>query len=178
MTILPEIEARAKKIKLIAMDVDGVLTGGEIIFVNSSEEIKIWNVRDGMAFHLAHRTGAGIKFAWITGRSSKQVEERAAEMGIHVLQQNCMKKKEALEDILRKFNIQPDETAYLGDDLVDVPVFRTVGLSVCPSDACEEVKKEAHYMSGLAGGKGVLREVVEIVLKSRGLWGRATEGYL
>jgi 3-deoxy-D-manno-octulosonate 8-phosphate phosphatase (KDO 8-P phosphatase) len=173
-----KLEALAKKIKLIGMDIDGVLTGGEIIVLDSNEEIKIWNVKDRFGFHLMHRSGANIPFAWITGRESKQVSDRAKEIGIQALYQNCMSKQKAMQEILSRFNLKPEEAAFLGDDLVDVPVLRFVGLSVCPADAPEEVKKEVDYISPYPGGKGVLREVVELVLKSQGFWEKATEGYI
>jgi 3-deoxy-D-manno-octulosonate 8-phosphate phosphatase (KDO 8-P phosphatase) len=173
-----EILKKAKKIKLIAMDVDGVLTGGEIIIFDSGGEIKMWNVKDRLGFHLVKRSGSGIKLAWITGRASKQVADRAKEIGIDEFYQDCMYKKDAILEILKKYNIKPEESVFIGDDLIDIPVFRIVGLSVCPSDAPAEVKKEADYISPLAGGKGLLREVAEMVLKERGFWKAAVKGYI
>jgi 3-deoxy-D-manno-octulosonate 8-phosphate phosphatase (KDO 8-P phosphatase) len=173
-----KIQQKAKKIKLIAMDIDGVLTGGEIIVLDSQEEVKIWNVKDRFAFHLVQRGKINIKFAWITGRHSQQVLDRAREIDIEVLYQNCMKKKEALQEIARRFGLSAAEIAFIGDDLVDVSPLRYAGLAVCPSDALPEVIKEVDYVTSVPGGKGVLREVVDLVLKSQGLWKRATEGYL
>ena len=169
---------KLKKIKLIAMDVDGVLTSGEIIVFDTGGEIKIWNVKDRLSFHLVQRSGADIKFAWITGRASKQVADRAAEIGIDEFYQGCMHKKEAMDEILKKRSLRPDEVVYIGDDLIDIPVLRMVGLSVCPKDAPEEVKKETDYISSCDGGKGVLREITEAVLKARGLWKAAVKGYI
>ena len=173
-----ELLRRAGKIRLMGMDIDGVLTGGEIIVLESREEVKIWNVKDRFAFYLSRRAGDALVFAWITGRKSRQVSDRAKEIGIHELVQDCMKKREAMEQILSRNGISPEEAVFIGDDLVDVPVFRSVGLAICPADAPDEVKKEAHYISPYAGGKGVLRDAVELVLKARGLWPKATEGYL
>jgi 3-deoxy-D-manno-octulosonate 8-phosphate phosphatase (KDO 8-P phosphatase) len=178
MKTISQLKKIAKNIRLVAMDVDGVLTGGEVIVLDSKEEVKVWNVKDGFAFHLAHRSGAGITFAWITGRKSRQVQDRARESRIEILYQNCMTKRQAMEEIIRKLKIQPSQAAYLGDDLVDIPVFRYVGLSICPADAPAEVKKEADYVSPFEGGKGVLREAVELVLKAQGHWAQATKGYL
>jgi 3-deoxy-D-manno-octulosonate 8-phosphate phosphatase (KDO 8-P phosphatase) len=172
------VQKLARNIRLIAMDVDGVLTGGEIIVLDSQEEIKFWNVKDRFAFHLVHRSMADIKFAWITGRKSNQVADRAKECGIDRVCQNCMKKKDALDELAREWGLKPEEVLFVGDDLVDIPPFRYAGFAVCPSDAPDEVKEEADYISSFAGGKGVLREVVEIVLKARGLWQKATEGYI
>jgi len=172
------ILTKAKKIKLIAMDVDGVLTGGEIIIFDSGGEIKVWNVKDRLAFHLVRRSGAGIKLAWITGRASQQVSDRAKEIGIDEFYQDCMHKKDAILEILAKHNIKPEEALFIGDDLIDIPVFRIVGLSVCPSDAPGEVKKEADYVSPLPGGKGIFREAAELALKARGFWKAAVKGYI
>jgi len=170
--------SKAKKIKLIAMDVDGVLTGGEILIFDSGGEIKIWNVKDRLAFHLVQRSGADIKFAWITGRSSRQVSDRAKEIGIDEFYQGCMHKRKAMDEILKKHSLKPDQAVYIGDDLIDIPVLKVAGLSVCPNDAPEEVKKEVDYVSPLAGGRGVLREIVEAVLKARGLWKAAVKVYI
>lgn len=172
------LTAKAKKIKMIVMDVDGVLTGGEILIFDSGGEIKIWNVKDRLAFHLVHRSGSGIKLAWITGRSSQQVADRAKEIGIDEFYQGVMEKKTAYEEILRNNKLKPEETVFIGDDLIDIPVLKLAGLSVCPKDAPEEVKKAVDYISPLAGGKGVLREVVELVLKTRGFWKAAVKGYI
>jgi 3-deoxy-D-manno-octulosonate 8-phosphate phosphatase (KDO 8-P phosphatase) len=160
------------KIKLIATDVDGVLTRGEIIFTENGKEIKIWNVRDGLAFTILKKLGT-LKIAWITGRSSQSVEDRSKEMGVHYLIQNCLIKKNALDILLRNENITKEEIAYIGDDLLDVPVLKEVGFSVCPSDGVPEAKKAAKYIAKARGGEGVFRETVELILKSQGLWEKA-----
>lgn len=177
MEISEDIRNRAKKIKLIAMDVDGVLTGGEIIVLDGGNEIKIWNVKDRMGFHLVHLCGAPLEIAWITGRKSRQVAQRAKEIKVQHVYQDCMKKAPVLEQILKKTRILPEEVVYIGDDLIDIPVFKMVGWSVCPCDAPEEVKKAVNTISSIAGGKGIAREVIEIVLKSQGLWDTATRDY-
>jgi 3-deoxy-D-manno-octulosonate 8-phosphate phosphatase (KDO 8-P phosphatase) len=178
MKLSKKLSSLAKNIQLIAMDVDGVLTGGEIIVLDSGKEIKIWNVKDGFGFHLAKLSSAGLKFAWITGGKSDAVRNRSKALGIDILYQECMRKKEAIIEISRKLKVPLKQTLFIGDDLLDIPVFRSVGFSVCPSDAPYEVKKEVDYISKIPGGKGVVREVVEIVLKSRGLWKKATDIYL
>jgi 3-deoxy-D-manno-octulosonate 8-phosphate phosphatase (KDO 8-P phosphatase) len=172
------VNSKAEKIKLIAMDVDGVLTGGEIIVLSSGEEVKIWSVKDGFAFHYAKRNNTGLKFAWITGRNSKQVSDRAKESKIDFLYQGCMSKLIAVNEIARKMNISLNQIAYIGDDLVDIPVLKRAGLSFCPADAPLEVKKAAYVISKTKGGKGILKEVVDIVLKSQGLWNKAVGEYL
>jgi len=178
MSINSKIKSLAKKIKLIAMDVDGVLTGGEIILLDSKRELKIWNVKDGFGFHLAQLSGDGIQFAWITAGESEQVKIRSEMLKIDVVYQGSFRKKEAIIEITNNLKIKPEETLFIGDDLLDIPVFRYVGFSICPQDAPEEVKREVDYISKIPGGKGVVREVVEIVLKARGLWEKATEQYL
>ncbi len=169
---------KAKKIKLVGMDIDGVLTGGEIIVLSSGEEVKIWDVKDRFGFTLAHKSGIGIKFVWITGRKSKEIEKHAEELGINCVYQNCYDKLLAYKEILKKFSLKPDEIVYIGDDLMDLPVLKRVGLSVCPIDAPEELKKTVDYVSPLPGGKGVFREVIEMVLKAKGLWHKTVSEYL
>jgi len=178
MKLSGKLLSKLNKIKLIAMDVDGVLTNGEIIIFDSGAETKIWNVKDRLGFHLVQRSGADIKLAWITGRASKQVADRAREIGIDEFYQGCMRKRPAMEMILKKYSLKPEQAVFIGDDLIDIPVLKMVGLGVCPKDAPEEVKKEADYISPHAGGKGVLREIVEAVLKARGFWKAAVKGYI
>lgn len=173
----PDIIERAKKIRLIGMDVDGVLTAGEIIVLDSQEEVKIWNVKDRMGFHLLRLSGAGIKLAWITGRKSRQVEDRARECGVDAVHQDCMSKKKVMDELLGRFGLSPDQVLFVGDDLIDVPVMKYVGLAVCPSDACDEARAAAHYVSPVAGGRGIAREIIEIVLKAQGAWDKAVERY-
>ncbi|MDR3281721.1 MAG: HAD hydrolase family protein [Endomicrobium sp.] len=160
---------KAKNIKLLAFDVDGVLTRGEIIF-NNGEEMKIWNVKDGVGFVELLRVLPKIKTAWITGRKSVQIEKRAIEMNINYVIQNCMNKKVAFEKILKKNRFEAFEAAYIGDDMVDIPVLKIVGLSLCPVDACNEVKKRVDLVSILKGGEGVAREVIELIIKAKGKW--------
>lgn len=165
-----EIVRRAKKIKLFAMDVDGVLTDGSIIILNSGEEVKFWNVRDRIGFFMLNRSGADFKLAWITGRESPQVETRAHELHVHSLYQKSEDKGKALNEILRRFNLKPEEVLFIGDDLVDLPALKIAGLSVCPSDAADTVKAACHWVTKFPGGRGVFRETVDVVLKAQGLW--------
>ncbi len=162
-----EIERRAKKVKLLAMDVDGVLTDGKIIILDSGEEVKEWNVKDRIGFFIMKR--AGFPLAWITGRKSKQVESRAAEIGAS-LRQHADHKGKSLEEVTGELNLRLDQTLFIGDDLVDLPALRRAGLSVCPADAHDEVKKAVHWVARSPGGKGVFREVADAVLKAQGLW--------
>jgi 3-deoxy-D-manno-octulosonate 8-phosphate phosphatase (KDO 8-P phosphatase) len=160
----------AKNIKLIATDVDGVLTAGEVIILENGEEVKIWNVKDRLAIRLVKQYLPDIKLAWITGRKSKQVELRAKELDIDYLIQECKDKKKEIVKIANKMNIESSQIAYIGDDIIDLAVLNSVGVSICPKDAVDEVKKIAKYISKYDGGKGVLREAIEIVLKANNLW--------
>lgn len=162
----------AQKIKLIAMDIDGVLTAGELIILDSGEEVKIWNIKDRFAFTLLRNANLGIKLMWVTARQSKQVEIRSQELKIDYLYQNQPNKLQAIKEVMIKEGIDFTAVAYIGDDLLDVPALQKVGFSVCPKDAPEEVKKAVKYVSKYCGGKGVFREVVEIIIKSYGKWSK------
>jgi 3-deoxy-D-manno-octulosonate 8-phosphate phosphatase (KDO 8-P phosphatase) len=172
-----EILEKAKNIKLLACDVDGVLTRGEIIVFNNKEEIKIWNVKDGMGYNLLSKTSPRIKTAWITGRGSVQVETHAAEMKIDYLVQNCTNKKKAIETIAQKEKLDLSQIAYIGDDVIDICVLKIVGLSSCPADACFDAKEVAGFVSSLNAGEGLAREMIEIIIKSLGEWGKILERY-
>lgn len=172
-----EIFNKAKKIKIIASDVDGVLTDGRIIILNSGEEIKFWDAYDRFAFTLLRVFAKNLKIAWITGRISPQVEARAKEVGVHYLYQKCMDKISAVNEILRKENIKIDEVAFIGDDLVDLPVLLKCGFSVCPKNAPEDVRKAADYITAASSGRGVFRAAVEIIFKSQGIWQKVLEKY-
>jgi 3-deoxy-D-manno-octulosonate 8-phosphate phosphatase (KDO 8-P phosphatase) len=152
------------------MDVDGVLTDGSIIVLNSGEEVKFWNVKDRIGFFMLRRTRTPFSIAWITGRKSLQVKARAREIGVAALYQNCEDKGEAFVKTVRKLGLKPENGLYIGDDLVDLPALRLAGLAVCPQDAHEAVKNACHWVTQSLGGRGVFREVVDVVLKSQGLW--------
>jgi 3-deoxy-D-manno-octulosonate 8-phosphate phosphatase (KDO 8-P phosphatase) len=169
------LNKKAKNIKLIACDVDGVLTRGEIIILNCGEEVKIWNVKDGLGYHELTKVFPRIKTAWITGRESEQVKRRAESLGVDYLVQNCVCKKAAFDAILKESGIKASETVYIGDDIVDIPVLKLAGLPVCPQDAVQEVKKHADMVSAFKGGEGVVRDVIELVLKAKGEWKKVLE---
>ncbi|OGS25431.1 MAG: hypothetical protein A2297_00660 [Elusimicrobia bacterium RIFOXYB2_FULL_48_7] len=161
---------RAKKIKLIAMDLDGVLTKGEMIVLESGEEVKAWDIRDRLAFTLLKKSGLGIELAWITGRASKQVEMRAAELKIKYFYQGVPDKLVPYNEIMKTGSYEAAQVAFLGDDWLDIPILKRAGLAICPKDAAAEAKKHAHYISKYNGGYGVLREAVEIILKAQGAY--------
>ncbi|GHT60943.1 hypothetical protein AGMMS50222_06460 [Endomicrobiia bacterium] len=171
------ITQKAKNIKLLACDIDGVLTRGEIIVLSNGEEIKIWSVKDGMGYNELFKTFPRIETAWISGRKSLQNEKRAKTLKIDYLMQDCTNKKEALKEILDKSGIDVGEVAYIGDDVIDIPVLKAVGFSACPIDACKDVKKTVDYISSFKGGEGTVREVIEIVMQSKGEWKKALDRY-
>lgn len=160
---------RAKGIKLFVLDVDGVLTDGNIILNDDGVESKNFNVRDGMGISIAIRKG--YEFAIISGRYSKVTERRAAELGIREVFQNAGDKLKVFHSVLAKFGLKPEESAFMGDDINDLPILRVCGFSSSPSDADEHVVEEAKFVSSKAGGDGAVREMVELVLEAQKNWG-------
>ena len=169
---------KAKNIKLLACDIDGVLTRGEITIFNDGEEIKIWNVKDGMGFSILSKTSPRIKTAWITGRQSRQAEKRMKDLKIDYLVSNCSNKKEALDKISKENGFDISEVAYIGDDIIDIVALKAVGFSACPKDACEDVKNCVNYISSFNGGEGAAREIIEKILKAKSEWQRILGTYV
>lgn len=162
------LEAKAKKIKLLILDVDGVMTDGSIILDNEGNEFKRFHVRDGHGIKMIQR--AGIPVAIITGRKSKVVEIRAAELGIKEVHQKIYKKSAVFDDMLKKYNCKDENTAFMGDDVVDQELLKRAGLTAAPADAEEEAKKLADIVTKRGGGRGAVREFIDIILKASGLW--------
>ncbi len=156
---------------------DGVLTGGEIIILNSGEEIKIWSVKDRMGLAMLRDSKLSVKLAWVTARKSRQVAVRAKELGIHFLFQRCLDKWQAVQQCARKLNLRPDQIAYVGDDMVDLNTLKHVGLAVCPPESPDELKKVCHLTTKTPSGKGVIREVIDLLIKSQGAWKKTISGF-
>lgn len=154
-----------KKVKLLIMDVDGVLTDGGVI-LGKNEELKCFNIHDGMGIAIARKSS--IKTGIITNRKSAAVEKRAKELRIDFVFQGCAKKLDALERMLNSENLNYENVCYIGDDIIDIPVFRKVGFSAAVHDAPDIVKKEADYTAKKNGGKGAVREIIEHILKAQG----------
>lgn len=150
------------------MDVDGVLTDGRIIYTNSGDEMKFFDVTDGMGLSLFSR--AGLKTAILTAKKSKIVTKRAKDLHIDKSYQNALCKADAYEKILSDFRVIPEEVCFIGDDLVDLPVLKKAGLAVAVSNAAPEVIEAAHYVTSKGGGRGAVREIIEIILKAQGKW--------
>lgn len=151
------------------MDVDGVLTDGSILILNSGEEVKVWDVKDRIGLFVLKQFKNRFSVAWITGRKSPQVAARAREVGVAALVQKCDHKGLALEKTLKKLSLRSEECLFIGDDLVDLPAFRRAGLAVCPADAHPAVRRVCDWVTRAPGGKGAVREVVDAVLEAQGL---------
>lgn len=163
-----QITGIAKGIKLLILDVDGVLTDGSIILDNNGNEVKAFHVRDGHGIKMLIRSGVNV--AIITGRHSKVVERRAHELGITEVFQKSRDKTIAYRELLERYDLDDREVAYVGDDIVDIPIMTRAGLSVAVADATEETKKSAGMIAKNRGGRGAVREVAELILKAKGLW--------
>jgi 3-deoxy-D-manno-octulosonate 8-phosphate phosphatase (KDO 8-P phosphatase) len=163
-----KIMEKAKKIKMVIFDVDGVLTDGSIIIDGEGNELKRFNVRDGHGIKALQK--AGIKVAIITGRESKVVSVRADELGIEEVHQKIFKKSAVYESLLVKYDLKNEEVAFMGDDIVDSELLKRVGLPAVPADADENVMELAEFISAKNGGRGAVREFVELILKSSGKW--------
>ena len=170
-----ELSGIAKKIKLLILDVDGVLTDGSIILDNEGNEFKAFHVRDGHGIKMLEK--AGIRVAIITGRYSKVVERRAHELGITEVYQRCHIKSVAYENLIEKMGITDTEVAYIGDDIVDIPILRRVALPIAVADAAEEAKAESLFVTQNRGGRGAVREVCDLLLKSSDKWKEIMDEY-
>ena len=166
---------KIKLIKLLILDVDGVLTDGKIIYNDRGEEIKAFNVRDGHGLKLLMRAGIGI--ALITGRKSKVVLHRARDLGIKNVYQRVTNKIEVYEKILKAKKLKDENVGFVGDDLVDIPVLKRVGFSAAVGDAIPEVREVADYVASKKGGEGAVREICELLLKVQNKWEEITERY-
>jgi 3-deoxy-D-manno-octulosonate 8-phosphate phosphatase (KDO 8-P phosphatase) len=163
-----DIANRCRPIELLVADVDGVLTNGVIAIDDCGVETKYFYVRDGLAYALWHR--AGKHAAILSGRRAAAVERRAAELKIAHVLQGHEQKAAPLRSLIEGLGFAPFQVCFVGDDLADLPVLRAVGLAACPADAAAEVKDAAHLVTRASGGRGVVREVVEVILKAQGTW--------
>jgi len=160
-----EVWERAKRIKMIIMDVDGVLTDGRIILGSTGEELKNFYVQDGQGIDLALQKGLVI--ALVSGRRSEVVKRRAKELKISEVHQNISEKIKIYRKILKKYSLKDKEVAYIGDDLGDIPPLRKAGLAISPVNGVEKVKGIVHYVTRASGGRGAVREAIDIILKAQ-----------
>lgn len=169
------VEDRARRIRLLLFDVDGVLTDGVVIMHADGSESKGFHIKDGAAIVWAQR--AGLTVGLLSARASGATSQRAAQLAVRIVQQGVKSKRAAFEQILRDSAVGEHEVAYMGDDLLDLPVLLRAGLSGAPSDAAFEVRRAVHFVSAAAGGRGAVREFIELVLRAQGRWDTVVADY-
>ncbi len=157
-----------KNIKLLLLDVDGVLTDGEIVYTDTGHEIKAFSVKDGLGIRMLQK--AGVQVGIVTGRSSSALFHRCADLGIEIIYDGVQNKGAIMDDVLLKTKLKPSEIAFVGDDAPDIPLLKKVGVGIAVADAHETVKAAAHMTTEHMGGKGAVREICEWILKAKGLW--------
>jgi 3-deoxy-D-manno-octulosonate 8-phosphate phosphatase (KDO 8-P phosphatase) len=163
-------------VRLLLLDCDGVLTDGRITPVVGGEELKSFHTRDGHGLVMLHR--AGLRSGIISGRRSRLVELRASDLGVSFVRQGALDKVEAFEALLGEAGVGPSHAAYVGDDVVDIPLMRRCALAVAVADATPDTRAAAHYVTRLPGGSGAVREVCELILKAQGKWEGLMKRYL
>jgi len=166
--IKKEIREKAKKIKLLILDVDGVMTDGSIILDNEGNEYKRFHVRDGHGIKMIQK--AGIKVVIITGRKSKVVNIRAEELGIKEVHQRIFRKSEVYDRMLKKYKCKDENVAFMGDDVVDQELLKRAGLTAAPADAEKQARQWADFVTKRGGGRGAVREFTDLILQLSGLW--------
>lgn len=162
---LKELNHRLKQIRLVIFDVDGVLTDGHLYYGPEGDCMKAFNARDGLG--ITRLIKAGLQTAIITGRASPFVAHRAADLGIQNVYQKKLEKLPAFEELLQKLQLGPQQAAYMGDDIIDMPVMERVGLAACPQDAMPIVKGISHFISQYGGGCGAVRELCDKILEAQ-----------
>ena len=162
------IQARARLVRLLLLDVDGVLTDGSVSLPGAGPEAKSFFIRDGLGIVWAHR--AGLSVGLLSGRASDATSRRAAELGISLLIQGHNDKAAAYTQIVTSRQVRDEQVAYMGDDLLDLPVLSRVGLATSPADAVDDVRTRVHWVSRYPGGRGAVRELIELVLRAQGEW--------
>ena len=181
MPLTPQqVRRRACKIKLLLLDVDGVMTDGRIYYVPRPEggmfETKTFHSRDGIGIRYAR--DSGIKVGIISGRGSETVRYRAAELKLDFIEENSLKKIPPYERILQAAGVKDDEVCYVGDDLVDLPILKRVGFAVCVQNGHSLLRRHVHYVTKAPGGLGAVRETIEIILDAQGKWKPVVDRYL
>jgi 3-deoxy-D-manno-octulosonate 8-phosphate phosphatase (KDO 8-P phosphatase) len=171
-----DLVARARKIRLLVMDVDGVLTDGRMVLSDSGEELKMFHTHDGIGIALAHR--AGLRTAMITGETSPIAKARGAKLGVETVVLGARRKGEAVDALLSETGLSAESVAYIGDDLLDVPALQRVGLAIAVADAVPDVKAVAHVVTRATGGHGAVRESVELILRAQRSWDAAVGNFI
>lgn len=169
------MDERLRNIRLLLLDVDGVMTDGRIIFDSNGVESKFFNVKDGHGIKMVQR--AGIEVGIISGRGSVVVSNRAAELGISLVYQKALDKLTPYQEILERTELTDAQVAFMGDDVIDIPVLCRVGFAVAPADAVDEVFPHVHFTTRNRGGWGAVREVCDLLLRGQGKWDEITSRY-
>ncbi len=169
------LRRKVRRVRFLLLDVDGVLTDGRIIYDSDGRDSKFYDVHDGLGVYLLGRLG--IKTILITAKGSKSIRPRALDMRVEAVYENILPKTKVYEKVLRKYRLRDEEVCFVGDDLVDLCVLKRCGLPVATRNAAPEIKRAAAYVTQKDGGRGAVREVAELILKSKGWWSRALEIY-
>jgi 3-deoxy-D-manno-octulosonate 8-phosphate phosphatase (KDO 8-P phosphatase) len=175
VSIREELKARFRKVKLLLLVVDGVLTDGRIIYDSSGRDSKFFDVHDGLGVYCLHKFG--INTVIITAKSSKTISPRSKDMRVAEVFADIFPKTAVLDKILKKYRVTKDEICFVGDDLVDLSLMRKIGLPVAVANASPDVKEAAVYVTDCRGGRGAVREVAELILKSQDKWKDVLEFY-
>lgn len=171
-----DVSERARNICLVIFDVDGVLTDGSLFIGDDGQEYKAFNSRDGHGIKMMIRNG--VDAAIITGRTSKVVEHRVADLGIRHVRQGCADKLPVFEDMIRELGLSAEQTAFIGDDIVDLPIMLRAGLAIATSDAHPMVKQYSHWITPGAGGRGAARDLAEMMMYAQGTYQEEMLKYL
>jgi len=173
---MQDVLEKASRIRLVIFDVDGVLTDGNLYLGNNGEELKTFNIKDGLGIKLLMQSGVDVGV--ITGRSSKLVAQRMESLGVKHVYQGQHEKLPAYHDLLATLGLESEQVAYVGDDLIDLPLMRRAGFAVAVQDAHSLVRQHAHWQTPSAGGRGAAREVCELLMKAQGTLDEAYRAYL
>jgi 3-deoxy-D-manno-octulosonate 8-phosphate phosphatase (KDO 8-P phosphatase) len=171
-----DVAARARRIRLLVMDVDGVLTDGRMVLSDKGDELKMFHTHDGIGLALAHR--AGLKTAMVTGETSPIAKARGEKLGVDRVLLGVRRKAEALQALADELGLATEAVAFVGDDLLDLPALQRAGLAVAVADAVPDVKAVAHVITRAPGGHGAVREVVACILTAQGVWRSTVDGYV
>ena len=171
-----DARTRARRVRLLVLDVDGVLTDGRMALTERGDELKAFDAHDGTGIVLARR--CGILVALVTGEKSPIAQARGAKLGVEDVVLGARRKGDVLAELMAKHGVRPEETAFMGDDLIDVPALERAGLAVAPANAVSEVRAIAHVVTRAAGGAGAVRECVELILRAQGRWRDAVRAFV
>ena len=169
------LQKKIKKVKLLLLDVDGVLTDGRIAYDSRGSDSKFYDVHDGLGVYLLRRMG--IKTILVTAKGSDSINPRARDMRVEAVYKDILPKSKVYQKVLKKYRLKDEEVCFIGDDLVDLCVLKQAGVPIATKNAVSEIKRVSCYVTKKPGGRGAVREVAELILKTKGLWLKALELY-